>query len=1005
MPRRPVSPTLVGRAMELAALGEALDRAVAGEPVHQLIAGEAGVGKSRLVAELSAAAAGRGMRVLAGGCVNIGDGGVPYGPIVEAFRTLFQELDAAAMEQVLGASTPDLARLVPSLSPDAASALNVRSESLQVRLLDAVLSVLQRLAHDAPVLFIIEDLHWADPATRETIGFLLRQLRTDRVVLVLTLRADELHRRHPLLPWLAELDRSDRVDRHDLDRLDAAGTRELLAAILGEAPPAAVVDQIQRRSDGNPFFIEELLMAGDSGAPARLPPTLRELLLTRIVALPEPAQSVIGVAAVAGRRVDHDLLARVAGMDEPELMLGLRSAVEAHVFVTGDDPRGAGSDYAFRHALLQEVAYDDLLPGERQRLHRAFAEALADDAVGRGAAAAGRWAELAHHWSAARDDRRAFEALIRAGDAAAMTYAFVDAQRHDERALELWSTIDDAEALAGMDRAGLLDRAASGAWLSGNSHRSVALRREALAALGPDADLIRHGTMLERLGRSLWNNGESLAALEAHESAVALMPAHPPTAELARVLAGYGQVLMLLDRWRESREICDQAIAMARVTGARQAEGHALNTRGLDLAAEGSCSEAIINLEDALEIAREVADADDIGRAYVNLGEARLYCGDVRGSADISREGIIAAEAVGVTRIYGRFIREHGIAAAFELGEWDEASRLAREAFGDDARARQQIRYGLSRWVSLLVATGDPQANERLEQLRGMLVGFPVETQFNVPYHVAAAEWRLWQGDPATALETIDQGLRETDGRESHWHRPRLFRVGMWAAADLADIARARRDADGVAAALAVGAQLWDGFQRVAKDLRSRRLLADPGVEPAMVQAERSRLLDAPSTAVWHDAARRCGAASNPYLRAYCQWRESEAILGEGTRADAVQVLGEAHQIGLALGARPLVTAIEGLAARARLDLADGASVPPEPASVAEDPFRLTRRERDVLPLIVKGRTNRQIAAELFISENTAGVHVSNILGKLGAATRAEAAGIAATLGLGGDAG
>ena len=125
-------------------------------------------------------------------------------------------------------------------------------------------------------------------------------------------------------------------------------------------------------------------------------------------------------------------------------------------------------------------------------------------------------------------------------------------------------------------------------------------------------------------------------------------------------------------------------------------------------------------------------------------------------------------------------------------------------------RARQQVRYGLSRWVALLVATGDAEAEARLEQLRGMLDGFPAETQFNVPYRVAAAEWALWQGDPGTALESIHQAIRETEDRISHWHHPRLYRVGMWAAAELAAVARARRNTDGVEAAIAAGAQLRD---------------------------------------------------------------------------------------------------------------------------------------------------------------------------------------------------
>ena len=177
MPRRLVSPTLVGRVTELDAIARALDTAAAGAPIHQLIAGEAGVGKSRLVLATTEMAAARGMRVLEGGCADIGDGGVPYGPIVEALRTLARSLDPDELETVLGTDRPELARLVPSLSPAAVATTATQTESHQARLLDAVLGVLQRLSEIAPVLFVIEDLHWADPATRETVAFLIRHLR------------------------------------------------------------------------------------------------------------------------------------------------------------------------------------------------------------------------------------------------------------------------------------------------------------------------------------------------------------------------------------------------------------------------------------------------------------------------------------------------------------------------------------------------------------------------------------------------------------------------------------------------------------------------------------------------------------------------------------------------------------------------------------------------------------------------------------------------------------
>ncbi|MFL5676364.1 MAG: AAA family ATPase [Chloroflexota bacterium] len=1003
MPRRLVSPTLVGRATEFAAMGRALDGAMAGAPVHQLVAGEAGVGKSRLVTETASLAVARGMRVLVGGCADVGHGGVPYGPIVEAVRTLVRTLEPEILDAVVGGARADLARLVPMLGGAGDGDTRPQSETLQPRLFDAILGVLQRLAEIQPVVFVVEDLHWADPATRESISYLIRQLRGDRVLLIMTFRSDELHRRHPLLPWLAELDRSGLVERVDLDRLDPTATHALLAAILDAPPSTEFVAQIHQRSGGNPFFVEELLGAGSDGGGGRLPPTLREVLFARIVALPECAQTVIGVAAVAGGRVDHDILAQVAGLADEDLLDGLRDAVGSHVLVTG--PAGAGGDYEFRHALLQEAAYDDLLPGERQRLHRAFAEALSARTPGKGAIAAGHWGELAYHWAAARDESRAFEASVRAGEAAARAFAFADARRHDERALESWTTVGDPEAVAGIDRVELLGRAAEAAWLAGDSRRGVALRREAVATLGPEADPIRLGGALERLGRALWVNTETEAALEAHERAMAIMPTKPPTPELARVLSGYGQILMLLDRWTESLELCERAVAIAREVGARQVEGHALNTLGLDLSVVGRCADSLAASDAALAIAREVADADDIGRGYVNRAVSIRFCGDVRGAADAIREGIAATDEVGVTRTYGAFVRANGVVYAYELGDWAEANRLAEESVALVTAGTPLRRYGLARWVPLLVAEGDPRAEPLLEELRGMVEGFPLETQFATPLRLATAEAALWHGDPDAAFATTNQALDESRDREWPRDHLRLFRMGMRAVADRAEVARARRDASAEHAAVEDGRALWDTVAPFVSERYARRsgLAADEIVaEIATTHAEYGRLRRDPSATAWVEAASRWERRGNAYLVAYCGWRIAEARLIEGDRTGAGTALAEAHAIATRLGAAPLRAALEGLAARSRLELAGELPLPaPATPDAPGDPFGLTRRERDVLPLLVKGRTNRQIAEELFISENTAGVHVSNILGKLGASSRTEAAGIAARLGLG----
>ena len=868
MTGRRSSPTLIGRDGDLAVVTRHLESALAGTPDHLLIAGEAGIGKSRLVLELSRLAASRGMRVLNGGCANIGEGGLPYGPFVDILRSLVRDLDADALTAAVDLGRADLARLVPALGAlpavgDPSSGDQPDSDQAgthQARLFDAVLGLVHRLAADTPLVLIVEDLHWADPATLDLVAFLVRHVRSDAALIVLSFRSDELHRRHPLLPWLAELERGGRVERLDLVRLDERATAALLTSILDEAPTADVVDRIHRRSDGNPFFVEELLMAGADGGLGRLPPTLRQVLLARIAGLPDTAQAVVGVAAVAGRQVDHELLARVAGMPDDTLLDALRTAVGSQVLVTGNELGGTADGYAFRHALLQEAAYDELLPGERQRLHRAFAEALDAETPGSGAVEAGHWAELAHHWSAARQPDRAFDASIRAGTAAARAFAFADARRHDERALEQWATIDDPESIAGFDRVSLLDRAAVASWLAGDSHRAVVLRREAVAAIDATLDPIRAGTMLERLGRTLWNNAESDAALVACEAAVATMPAEPPTAERARVLAGFGQLLMLLDRWEESMRLCEEAIEIALRVGARGAEGHARNTLGLDYAADGRCDEAIASLRVALEIAREIEDADDIGRAYVNLNEALRSCGDARGALACVHEGAAATDAVGISRTYGRFIRENGIAIAFDLGDWVEASRLAEESAAFDQAGRQAQRYLLANWLPLLVAQDDERAAAGLDVLRQTLEGYPVETQFNAPSRMADAEAALWRGAPAEALAFAQTGIDELETTRFHRYHLRLFHLGLRAAADLAEIARARRDSAAERDAVAAGEAVWADLEIVLERWRGRQRGPDrteTEAEAALSAAEHERLVGRPSVVAWTEAVRR----------------------------------------------------------------------------------------------------------------------------------------------------
>ena len=486
--------SLVGRADELGRLLGLLDRAERGRPAVGLIAGDAGVGKTRLLDELAARAGGAGVRVLVGGCMEVGDVGLPYVPFVDAFRDLGTRPGEAEVATPLTAALPSLGRLLPELATESRPVPPPGDGFERVQLFDGVLSLLGRLSELAPLLLVIEDLHWADRSTRDLLAFLVRTLRGGRVALVASYRTDELHRRHPLRPLLAELVRLPDLERIELAPFGRAELAEHLQAVAGQPVPPAVVDRILARSEGNAFFAEELVAAGAIRADIALPDALADVLLGRIEALSELAQEVLKVAAVAGRRVGHQLLVAASGRPEAEVERGLRDAIAGQVLVAS----AATESYRFRHALLQEAVYGDLLPGERTRLHATYARLLAaGDPEGDDPSASA--AELAWHCLASHDLPGGLAALVRAADQAANVFAPSEAYRHLTQALELWHRVPDAAAVAGVDRVEVLVRAAEAANHSGEFRQAVGLAREAVEAIDEEAEPLRAATAYDRL--------------------------------------------------------------------------------------------------------------------------------------------------------------------------------------------------------------------------------------------------------------------------------------------------------------------------------------------------------------------------------------------------------------------------------------------------------------------------------------------------------------------------
>ena len=418
-----------------------------------------------------------------------------------------------------------------------------------------------------------------------------------------TYRCDELHRQHPLRPFLAEEERRHVVERLQVAAFSQTELADQVAGILGAAAEPGLVARLHARTEGNAFFAEELLAASDA-ASGPLPSNLRDVLNLRLEALPDDARGVLRVAAAAGRRSGHRLLAAVVGLPEPALVEGLREAVAQHVLVQDAD------GYAFRHALLQEAAYADLLPGERTALHLALAEALRDDpSLAAGTAAA----ELALHWRAAHRMPEALAAYVRAGLEAEQVFAFVEAAQHFERALEIWDLVPDAEARSELSLLRVVSHAAHNMDIAGEHHRAVTLGRMAREQADQAGDVVASALARESLGRSLWLAGDSDGALAAYRDAVRVLPPEPPTAELARVLAAEAQILMLRAPGDVPRAACEHAIEVARAVGAKATEGHATNSLGVIKMGTGDFEGAERALREAMRIAEEVTDLDGIG--------------------------------------------------------------------------------------------------------------------------------------------------------------------------------------------------------------------------------------------------------------------------------------------------------------------------------------------------------------------------------------------------------
>lgn len=967
----------VARGEQVATLLAAVRRAASGEPGLVLLGADAGVGKTRLLGHTAQLATAEGATVVVAHCVDLGEIGLPYLPFADALLQLVTDGPAEVAAAV--ASRPALRRLLPAGSSDPAEPVGGDEQAERLQLFDGVAAVLSAAGRPgAPLVLVLEDLHWADASSRDLLRYLVARLRTEPVLVVGSYRADDLHRRHPLRPVLAELGRHPRVERVDLPPFTPDELSAFTTALAGRPVPEETLRRVVLRSEGNAYFAEELLRA-----PTDLPGTLADVLRARLEQLDPEVQRLVRAASAAGRRVAEPLLRAVVTGPGPgpeqhaAFDATLRDAVAHHVLGSED------GRIAFRHALLAEAVYADLLPGEQVSLHRDYLQAAGADP------ALATAAERAHHALLSHDQRLALVASREAAREAGRVLAPAEELRHLETVLRLWPGVPTAADDLGEERVDVLLAAAAAAGRAGLAERAVQMAREAVAEVdGSPAPrdratarrvaalrttLARHLLGAERVDEALRETDRALAGLD---------PGGTPDADRAWALATHARAALNSDLDEQAESAASAAVEEARAAGARDAEADALIS--LAMLVVDDATRAADLLSEALRRARDAGDVTTELRCTYNLGANRYYAGALDEAAAIISAGLDRAASAGLT--WGPY--------GVELRLLQDIVRYARgdltppPASSDPGPPRAAaVVAGVQTYAA--VARGDADAAGRsLELLRGP----HGDTMITLIAGGCSVDALTWSGRLDEAVALAHELLDEIGRVWSDY-----FLGGIWLSAlgiaALADQAAADRLAGrDPAPRLETGARLLNRAVVTADRGRPRggQLGPEGRAWLARAHAEHARLTGVADPETWRRATEAFDYGYR-YEHARTRWRWAEALVASGDRDRARVQAAAALADARAMGAAPLATALADLARRARLDL-------PGVATAGGDV--LTAREAEVLALVAEGLSNRQIGERLYISGKTVSVHVSRVLAKLGAGGRAEAVAVAHRRGL-----
>ena len=977
---------MVGRRAELDALLAAFDLGAAGHPRAVVIRGEAGIGKTRLIQEFLAAVAARGhdggigLVVATGQCVDLGPIGAPFTPIRRLLHELYAAVGIEAVREAAGspAVAATLGTLIPELAGEDAALPPGGADYVS----EAIERLIENLSAERHLVLVIEDMHWADAATLALLKTLAVTLRGSHVTMVMTYRSDDVGRGHPLRPVLAELDRSRVVSVVEIGRLSADDVAEQAGLILGRPADAAELRSIVGRSEGVPFFVEELVeLAGGS-----LPDTLRDVVLARFERLTPGTRRVVETLSAGGVHVDHDLLVEVTGGDGLAVEDGAREAMAAHTIVAETD------GYTFRHALIQEAVHDDLLPSQRVALHAAYATAI-QRRVDAGQTSLA--ADLAEHRLASRDVVGAFDATVIALRDARAALAMWASVRLGERLLELWPQVPDASARVDVAEHQLYLGILRDLDDLGDSIRGIRVAQLTLDACPSDDNLAR-AEVLHLLGGALTASGDTKGALACAEDAIECLASEDvPAADALRAEAFAriatnphyrGDWFALLERAEQHALDSEDAEALAFVL--RRRASYYVQLGWWDEAPDAHRRAVLAATRPASRLV-----------AINNEMDLHVRRGRYEEAIRLGREGMSESTAVGLDRGIGAIIASNLAEALVYAGHLDEGlthAARASELLTDEPGFRSfafRIRAMAELWddrepSDALAIRLDPLVSASIADGSDEQIGWA-----HVDIDVALAGFTN-ADSPVERARFIAEALHAAEilGTPFALESPGLS-VGM-----LPSAARALRQAVGSGADQASTAVL---ATRLDAAVDALTIDGPDAATRALVAAERA---ESDATAAWRHAVAETDEGLVPCrLRHYARYRLAQALVEEGARDEAapllIGIVTEAPGEGVRLVAR-WARELAGRAGIVLKDMDSSARATGSGGVAASGVPSLTPRELQVLALVAEGLTNPQIGQRLFISPKTASVHVSAILAKIGAANRTEAAALYSTAGM-----